>query len=626
MLLEKPPPLRLSEWADQHFYLSAESSGTEGAWLTLPYQRAVMDLIGGDYVETVTWQKSARVGYTKILVAAADYFVSYKRRSGAIWQPTDSDAAEFKKDEVNPSFRDVPVVRAAMLADPEVKSKHNTEDRVGFHGATMYIRGGKSGRNYRRLTLDWAFYDELSAFDADIDGEGSATSLGDVRLAASPHRKSVRGSTPKVQGDDQIERSMAEAGIQIFRELPCPHCGEFHRLEWHHFHYDRADPEGTAAFACPRCGGMYSYASYVDMDAGGRWAAQDGRWIDEDAELLRSADGAVVPWPSHVGVFIWAAYSYIQSWSRLARQWVDANAEKQRSGDFAKLKAFINTQLAETWKEHAAALDADALMARREPYAAEVPAGALVLLMGVDTQDDRLEVEVFGLGPDNETWGVLHKVLHGDPADGDVWDQLDQERGRIYRHESGSPMRVVACGIDSGGHRTQHVYEYCRTRHHEKVYCLRGVGGEGVPVTKKPSDVKMRTGATVKLYSVGVDALKARFMSLLQRTTDQLGYQHIPLHYSNEWCEQAVSEWYVERHERGRVTKQWIKLRARNEALDMRVYGMAAAEILNITWESARKLLESGKAVVPAPAKPRAETEAGKPRPRRRVINRGVTL
>src|SRR5690606_41932001 len=70
--LEKPLPLRLSEWAEQHFYLSPESSYIEGRWECLPYQPAIMDCISNDDIRSVTLMKSARVGYTKIIVAAID--------------------------------------------------------------------------------------------------------------------------------------------------------------------------------------------------------------------------------------------------------------------------------------------------------------------------------------------------------------------------------------------------------------------------------------------------------------------------------------------------------------------------------------------------------------------------
>ena len=61
-----------------------------------------------------------------------------------------------------------------------------------------------------------------------------------------------------------------------------------------------------------------------------------------------------------------------------------------------------------------------ALLARREEYAAEAPAGVLVLTAGVDVQDDRLEVEVVGWGMGEESWAIDYRVLWGDPGRDDV--------------------------------------------------------------------------------------------------------------------------------------------------------------------------------------------------------------
>ncbi len=292
-------------------------------------------------------------------------------------------------------------------------------------------------------------------------------------------------------------------------------------------------------------------------------------------------DGVVVPWPDHVGLRFWAAYSYIQPWSRLAQLWLEANDELKRTGDNTLLKTFINTQLAETWSEAGKLIDAETLQARRETYPAEVPMGALALTMGVDVQKDRLELEVVGHGLKHEQWGIAYRVLHGDPDQDDVWDQLDAEIERRYTHEGGSRMTVLAVGVDSGGHHTKRVYEFCRTRGHRRVYALKGQGGDGVPITRAPSKQKIRGARTVKLYNIGVDSLKARLMSSLERSPGQNGHQHFPDHYSDEWFEQLTSEVFIERFERGRKVREWKKLRARNEALDVRNYADAAFEILN---------------------------------------------
>ncbi len=61
--LKPPPKLSLSEWADEYFYLSAESAAEPGRWRTLAYQRGIMDAITDPRVKRVSVQKSARIGY-----------------------------------------------------------------------------------------------------------------------------------------------------------------------------------------------------------------------------------------------------------------------------------------------------------------------------------------------------------------------------------------------------------------------------------------------------------------------------------------------------------------------------------------------------------------------------------
>jgi len=69
-----PEPMTLREWAERHFYLSAESSYVEQRWEAWPFQRAILGCIGSDDVHEVDVIKSARVGYTKIVLAALGYF------------------------------------------------------------------------------------------------------------------------------------------------------------------------------------------------------------------------------------------------------------------------------------------------------------------------------------------------------------------------------------------------------------------------------------------------------------------------------------------------------------------------------------------------------------------------
>jgi hypothetical protein len=66
-----------------------------------------MSCISNDDIYEVDWQKSARTGYTKIVLAAQGYFAEHKRRNQAVWQPTDDDATAYVKTELDPMLRDV---------------------------------------------------------------------------------------------------------------------------------------------------------------------------------------------------------------------------------------------------------------------------------------------------------------------------------------------------------------------------------------------------------------------------------------------------------------------------------------------------------------------------------------
>jgi len=286
-------PVPHADWADKNFYLSSESSGVAGPWETLPYQRGPMNAATNDDIKILTWMKCARIGYTKMLVSAIGYLAEHKKRNVVIYQPTDSDAADFTKDEINTMIRDCPVVGNVLKTDPEKRSKSNTLSRKEFLSVTLDIKGGKSARNYRRLTKDVSLYDEADGFDRDIDGEGSCFELGDNRTLASPFPKSIRGSTPGIKDLSLIEQSFLEADIRLYRYLPCPNCSEYYRLEWGNMVCREDRVARTVEHICPHCRHGAIYENYHDMAFEWYWVhADQSNYLDEqgafDAQQVKN--------------------------------------------------------------------------------------------------------------------------------------------------------------------------------------------------------------------------------------------------------------------------------------------------------------------------------------------------
>ena len=139
-------------------------------------------------------------------------------------------------------------------------------------------------------------------------------------------------------------------------------------------------------------------------------------------------------------------------------------------------------------------------------------------------------------------------------------------------------MILRAACVDSGGHYTQQVYNYCRARAGRKIFAIKGVGGEGKPIVGRPS--KNNIGK-VRLFAVGSDTAKELVYSRLRIEEPGAGYCHFPSR-DDEYFKQLTAERLVIRYVRGHAKRVWTKIRNRNEALDVRCYALAAYSILGV--------------------------------------------
>jgi phage terminase large subunit GpA-like protein len=290
------------------------------------------------------------------------------------------------------------------------------------------------------------------------------------------------------------------------------------------------------------------------MLAGGEWratAAGDGRTHGYHISALY----APVGWPS---------------WSELQRDRKEAERSKET------MQVFVNTVLGLPWKDvDATPITADLLMQRREVYPAEVPQGGFLMTAGVDTQDDRLECELCAWGADEQCWSIGFFILHGDPAQPGLWAELDEILNGQWHHESGFKLAVAAACIDSGGHHSAAVYEFCRTRLARKIWAMKGGSGFTRPIFPR----HMSKGFNkAPLYLIGVDAAKEKVYSRLRiERPDSPGFCHFPMHYNREYFVQLVAEQLTTKYVAGRAERVWVRPRdTRNEALDCRVANVAA--------------------------------------------------
>lgn len=592
--LKVSPPLRLSQWAAKHFYLSAESSQKKQRWEAYPFQIGLLDWMGDDVIEELNFVKSARVGYTKCLMASIGYDAEYKRQNQALWLPTDDDSDSICKTEIEPMLDDVKVMRKVF---PEYlkRSKGNTLKLKKFLGSLLHMLGGKAAKNYRRITVSKAKLDEIDGFDQQIENSSDPVTLAFKRLEGATFPKMTLGSTPRIKKFSHIEGRALMAQAFMRYHIDCPHCQAEIALEWggkdvvHGFKFNSVDFEngadGEVHHICKHCGVGMTQAEYLAIWKNGRWVSNCGQYrYNHETGHWFNAEHQPIKAPRHVAAHIWTAYSPQTTWTQIVREFLQA-VKKRKAGDKGPLIGFINETLGETWEDdETERIETDSLKQRAEDYAlGTVQNGGLILVTGVDVQSNRFELTTWAIGRGCEMWIVDYQIIFANPADEREWEKLDLHLLQTLHHVNGQAMHIEAAAIDMMGHFTHQGYNFVRTRESRKIAKCFGVRGDpqpGKPIAGRASlvDVNVR-GKIIKggarLWYVGADTAKDLLHGQLSVQETGPGYIHFSQQLPDEFYKQLTAEERVLQKTTAGFVYRWTKPNgARNEVLDCTVYAM----------------------------------------------------
>ena len=565
--LKPPDKLSVSAWSARHMVLSADYAASTGRFRAFPYQVGIMDAMNDPKNKSVVVMKSARVGYSQCLNNALAYYIHHEPSPILLVQPRNSDAEDHSKRWVTPMIRDVDVL-SKIAGDPKSKTSNQTILTKQFsNGSSLKLIGADSPGGFRRVTARIILFDEVDGYPTGGAGaEGDQIALGTKRAETFWNRVVIIGSTPTIKGMSRIDKEW-ECTDQRKFNVPCPHCGEMQVLEWggpdtpYGIKWDKGEdgqgiPE-SVYYVCKVNGCVIHDIDKPEMVAAGEWVASK-------------------PFKGHAGFHIWAGYSLFPnaSWRNLVAEWLRVK------DDPLLRQTFINLVLGEPYEDKGEkALNETKLVSRCELWAGEVPAGAAVLTVGVDTQDYRFECEVVGWGMNEESWSVDHEVIEGDMETPDPWNRLDAYLKRIWTRVDGRGFEAMAVCMDSGGHHTQKVYDFCKARLGRKIWAIKGesaIGGKRSPVwpTKKPSS---RNKSTFRPIILGVNAAKDSIRSRLHIEKHGPGYMHFPVDRDINYFAQLTAERSIRKVSGGQHYRVWDLPPGRaNECLDIRVYSYAA--------------------------------------------------
>ena len=565
--LKPDPNFNVSQWADNHRILTSVSSAEPGPWRTdrTPYLKEIMDCLSpSNSCEKVVFMKGAQIGGTECGNNWMGFVIHHAPGPMLIVNPTVETAKRTSKMRIDPAIENCPALKE-KVQDPRSRDSGNTMLMKEFPGGVLILTGANSAVGLRSMPIRYLFLDEVDGYPDDANAEGDPVNLAIQRTATFSNKKIFMISTPTIKNYSRIETAFLE-GDQRYYFVPCPDCSELQILKWKNIKWPKGQPE-SAYYKCKKCGSKWEDHQKAEILKNGKWIAQnpncDSKTISFHLSSLYSPHGWV-------------------SFGDIAKEFSEVHKDPPR------LQVWTNTKLAETWEDMSGeAIDPTGLLKRRENFGKHLPKDVAIITAGVDVQDNRLELEIVGWGKDEESWSLDYQVIYGDPSTPDLWNDLDKILSHSFIHSRDlGNFAITAVAVDSGGHYTDHVINYCDERKYKRFWAIKGSSnGNGVPIWPVRASQSKRLKKPV--YVIGVNDAKETLMQRLRIENSGAGYWHFPTHRDQEWFNQITSEVIKTKYVKGRPTRTWQprKEGIATEGLDCRVYAFAALRGLVRNWK-----------------------------------------
>lgn len=552
--------LTVSQWADAHRRLSSKGSSRPGKWVTdnNPPLREPMDVLSRhSTTQDVVLMFPIQFGKTEVAVNWLGYCMDHDPGPVMVCLPGEVSMQKWVAQKLDPAIEECEAMQQALTSTAS-RNSANRATFKDFAGGQVYIEHAGSPQRLKSTTVRSLIVDELDEFAGALTGGDDPVDMLLGRTSAFPTTgRRLFISTPQMQGSSRIEALWKESDQRRYY-VPCPDCGHEQPLQWSGLCWS---PDGEHAwYACRECGVAIEEHHKPDMIRRGRWVAEN--------------HGSRVRGYTINGLYY--QFGLGPRWADLVRLWLKAQS------DPAKLKVFINDRLAETFEDPAMrAVKHNVLRDRAEPYRLRTaPEGVLAITAGVDTQDDRLEVQIVGWGRGLCAWVIDYIVLPGDPANAQVWSDLAELLNRPIEHVGGALMSIEAAAIDTGGHRGEQVKTFVRSARIRRPMAIFGAVQNNAPALNRGKLVDVQyNGKTdakgLTLYQVGTVGIKHMLYSRIGADADKqpdARQVHVSDELPPEYFPGLVSEVY--NPSRNRFEKR--KGGARNEALDTWVYAYAA--------------------------------------------------
>jgi phage terminase large subunit GpA-like protein len=554
------PSLPLDAWSDRYMVIPRSSGASEyGKYSTArtPHARHIMQSLSVRHPSRrVVLMAASQMLKTQVALNWFCYIV-HQHPSNLLWLMPTGKLQKRIAQRIDKTVAAVDVI-TRRVAPPGSRLATNSQDIKMFDGGTLYIATAGSAANLAEVPARFVSFDEIDRAELSVDGEGDPVKLAEGRQTTHGEKaKSYYYSSPTIKGESRIER-LYDEGTQRRALAECVHCGHAQELLFERLTVIEGK---AAAYPCEACGALH-----YDHDKGRMFA--NGLWSDAVQESTTES--------YHISA-MYQPHGWL-TWYDLHAQYAEAHQDMEMRSLDDQMVVFYNTRLAKSWSRTKVVAQHKDLMSRALNYPMRTaPDGVLFVTAGVDTQDNRLAVQLVGWGIDCRAWVLDYIEFMGDPQEREVWDQLADYINHGVKSFYEQYLRVAVTAIDYGGHRGEAVKNFCRSKRIANAIPIRGSSNRTAPALSRGSklDVTWKGAVdkrSVVAYQVGTNTLKDMIFAKL---SGDAGREEHMIEFCaglpDEYYHGVLSEVY-DYKKKAYVPKPGI----RNEPLDTLVYACVA--------------------------------------------------
>jgi phage terminase large subunit GpA-like protein len=542
------------EWAEANLSISARTSELPGPYSTrlFPYVNEPLDTFADNRVTDVVFCWGTQLAKTTTVSAGVLYTIANNPTPTLFVCPTEDNARSFSETRLAPLFES---------SEQLCRLKPTNSDRfkkLEWHlsNCTVNLVGSNSPANVASRPVGLLVLDECDKFSEANDKEAGTLELAVERTKSFQSARRIYCSTPTT--DSGAIWNLFQQGDRRYYHVPCPHGDHSIKLEWANVKWDEgAKDEATgcwdfnrvlssAHYQCQVCGKKITDAHKTKM-------LRAGKWVAENAS----------PLPGWRSYHLSSLYSALIPFGRIAVKWLSS------LDSVSGLQNFVNSYLADPWKEKAIEIKEEKLVAlyssaERGTYDRD---DGGFNLMAVDVQRTYL------------VWTVRRfyrgmKSLLVDWGNAPWWNDLDESFARY---------ECRFCAVDSGyGERTQEVYEQIAQRN-SRWLAVKGQAtmAEFFRLTKIDPFTGSKNAGQTKISllhvndTVWTDELLAR---LDGKVTGWFLTKAIDILYQR----QILAVYKVEKKKRNGSIEVLLRTRSENHIFDCEKYLLALAALLGL--------------------------------------------